>query len=399
VVDDPPAVPGAGWSALSALTVAAAAVVAHPDRTQVAAGHDLWQMYTSGTTGRPKGAVLTHAAVRANAEQFRTALSIGEADRVLVAMPLFHVAATILMALPIAAGATLRLVEGFDPSACARIIDDENITCAPLAPTMIQALLAGGAGLEGRRFASLRTVVYGASPIAESTLRQAMSVFDCDFVQGYGQTEAGGALTVLGADAHHRALAGEPHLLRSCGRAMDGTEIAVIDGDGRPLPTGEVGEIVARGPQLMRAYWNRPEATAEALRGGWLHTGDAGRLDDEGFLYLADRIKDMIISGGENVYPREVEDVIAALPEVADVAVIGVPDDRWGEAVKAVIVPAPAATLTAEALIAWCRSQLAGYKAPRSVDFVDALPRNASGKVLKTVLREPYWAGHNRRVG
>jgi acyl-CoA synthetase (AMP-forming)/AMP-acid ligase II len=242
-------------------------------------------------------------------------------------------------------------------------------------------------------------VAYGASAIAEETLRQAMDLFGCDFAQGYGQTEAGAALTILDPDAHRRALAGERHLLQSCGRPVMGTDIAVVDDTGKEVPVGEVGEIIARGPQVMRGYWGMPEATAATLAGGWLHTGDAGRLDAEGFLYICDRIKDMIVSGGENIYPREIEDCLAGMPGVADAAVIGVPDDRWGESVKAVIVPAPGHALTGEAVIAWCRGHLAGYKAPRSVDFVDVLPRNATGKVQKTVLREPHWQGRDRRIG
>jgi acyl-CoA synthetase (AMP-forming)/AMP-acid ligase II len=314
-------------------------------------------------------------------------------------MPLFHVAATVTMLPFVTAGGTLRIVTDFDPVECARIIDEEGITCAMMAPVMIEALLAHVPDLSARRFEHLRLVIYGASAIAEATLRRAMDVFRCDFAQGYGQTEAGAALTLLDPDAHRLALAGEAHLLASCGRPLAGTEIAVVDETGRARPVGEVGEVVARGPQVMRGYWGMPEATAQVMRGGWLHTGDAGRLDGEGFLSICDRITDMIVSGAENIYPREVEDCLAGMPGVAEVAVIGVPDERWGETVKAVVVPAAGHALTAEAVAAWCRDRLAGYKTPRSFDFVAALPRNATGKVLKTVLREPYWAGHDRRVG
>jgi fatty-acyl-CoA synthase len=187
--------------------------------------------------------------------------------------------------------------------------------------------------------------------------------------------------------------------LLSAGRALIATEVRVVDENDDPVPAGSIGEVVGRGPQLMRGYWNLPEASAESLRGGWMHTGDAGIIDADGYLYIQDRVKDMIVSGGENIYPREIEDCLAGMPGVADAAVIGVPDDRWGESVKAVIVPAPGHALTGEAVIAWCRGHLAGYKAPRSVDFVDALPRNATGKVQKTVLREPHWQGRDRRIG
>jgi acyl-CoA synthetase (AMP-forming)/AMP-acid ligase II len=196
-----------------------------------------------------------------------------------------------------------------------------------------------------------------------------------------------------------RALREKPDLLLSAGRAVAGTEVRIVDEQDRPVPSGTIGQIIARGPQMMRGYWNQDEATAEALRDGWMHTGDAGIMDAEGFIYIQDRVKDMIVSGGENVYPREVEEVLFQHPLVADAAVIGVPDDRFGEAVKAVIVLREGETATAEDIIDFCRDKLGGYKRPRSVDFLAALPRNPSGKVLKRQLREKYWAGHRRRVG
>jgi fatty-acyl-CoA synthase len=211
-------------------------------------------------------------------------------------------------------------------------------------------------------------------------------------------TETTAALTFLSPEDHRRALADKPELLLSAGRPLPGTNIRVVRADGSDAALGEVGEILGRGAQLMRGYWNLPEASAEALRDGWMHTGDAGSLDAEGYLYLSDRVKDMIVSGGENVYPREVENVLFGHPAVADVAVIGVPDLKWGEAVKAIVVLRQGAEATPEALVQYCRGQLGGYKCPRSVDFVDVLPRNPSGKVLKKDLREKYWAGQSRRV-
>jgi acyl-CoA synthetase (AMP-forming)/AMP-acid ligase II len=370
-----------------------------PTERDLAADHDLWQMYTSGTTGRPKGAVLTHAAVDANATQIRAAFSIQPGDNLLLVMPLFHAGAAMSMVLAIGAGASMRIMAEFDPTACVQILDEEAVTCATFVPAMIQAMLAQGPDVGERKYRHLRTIAYGASAITEETLRQAMETFGCDFVQVFGQTESSAGLTALGPDIHRRAIAGEAHLLLSCGRPLLGTEIAVVDADDQPVKTGEVGEIIARGPQTMRGYWNLPDATAAALAGGWLHTGDAGRSDEEGFLYICDRLKDMIVSGGENIYSREIEDVLHRIPAVAEAAVIGVPDDRWGETVKAVVVIRAGETLTEEAVIASCREYLAGYKAPRSVDFIDALPRNASGKVLKTVLREPFWSERNRHVG
>jgi acyl-CoA synthetase (AMP-forming)/AMP-acid ligase II len=225
-----------------------------------------------------------------------------------------------------------------------------------------------------------------------------MAVFGCGFVQSYGLTEAAQALTFLTPADHQRALAGRPELLLAAGRPAADTQLRVVDPTGAPVPDGMLGEVIARGPQLMRGYWNLPEATAATLRGGWLHTGDAGVLDGEGYLYVQDRVKDLIVSGGENISPREVEEVLATHPAVAEAAVIGVPDPRWGEAVKAVVARRAGTEVTAEELIAFCRTRLGGFKLPRSVDFVQALPRNALGKVLKRELREPYWAGHARRV-
>jgi len=198
---------------------------------------------------------------------------------------------------------------------------------------------------------------------------------------------------------HRRALTEKPELLLSAGRPIVGTELRVVDENDRPLPNGTIGEIIARGPQLMRGYWNRPEETAESLRGGWMHTGDAGMLDDEGYVYIQDRVRDMLVSGGENIYPRVVEEVLFQHPAIADAAVIGVPDPQWGEAVKAIVVLRQGATATEQEIIDFCRGKLGGFERPRSVDIVEALPRNPTGKVLTRVLREPYWVGQARRVG
>jgi acyl-CoA synthetase (AMP-forming)/AMP-acid ligase II len=211
-------------------------------------------------------------------------------------------------------------------------------------------------------------------------------------------TETTAVLTYLFPADHKLAVSERPELLLSAGRPVVGTELRIVDDDDQPVPNGTIGEIVARGPQLMRGYWNLAEESAEALRGGWMHTGDAGIMDDEGYIFIQDRVKDMIVSGGENVYPRSVEDVLFQHPAVADVAVIGVPDEQWGETVKAIVVLKQDATATAEELIEHCRGKLGGFERPRSVDFVSELPRNPSGKVIKRQLREPFWAGHTRRV-
>ena len=370
-----------------------------PPARYVAASDDLYQMYTSGTTGRPKGAVLTHAAVCAQLEQISGILPLGPGDRYLIVAPVYHAAAALASFWVLRQGGTLFIMEDFDPAAVVKALDEQQMAAATLVPAMIQACLVAVPDVAQRSYEKLRFVVYGASPIAAETLRRAIDVFGCGFAQGYGMTETTAGATFLLPKEHERGLAEKPQLLLSCGRPLPGTEVRVVDTEGRDLPPGQVGEILLRGPQLMRGYWNLPEATAEALEGGWMHTGDAGSLDDEGFLYIQDRVKDMIVSGAENVYPREIENVLFEHPAVADAAVIGVPDARWGEVVKALVVLRPGASASEDELIEFCRSRLAGFKRPRSVDFVSDLPRNPSGKVLKKVLREPFWKGHTRRVG
>ena len=223
-------------------------------------------------------------------------------------------------------------------------------------------------------------------------------MFKCDFIQAYGMTETTAVLTLLLAEDHRRALKDRPDLLLSAGRPVVGTEIKIVDDDDNLLPLGEIGEIAGRGPQLMAGYWNLPDESAHALRGGWMHTGDAGVVDEDGYVYVQDRVKDMIVSGGENVYPRVVEEVLFKHAAIADAAVIGVPHDQWGETVKAVVVLREGETATEEEIIEFCRDKLGGFERPTSVDFIAALPRNPTGKVLKRELREPYWAGQKRRV-
>jgi acyl-CoA synthetase (AMP-forming)/AMP-acid ligase II len=353
-------------------------------------GSDLYQMYTSGTTGRPKGAVLTHGAVLANIDQMRAAVPLAPRPRVLVVGPLFHAGSAVSSFSTIASGGSLLVRPSFDPADCVRCLDERGVTTATFVPAMIQAMLVGVDGVRERSYDGLERIGYGASPIAESTLRDAMGVFGCEFSQGYGLTESSAVITVLTSEDHRRALEGRPELLLSCGRPVPGTEVRIVDQSDHDAAVGERGEIVVRGPQLMRGYWNLPEATWSALRDGWLHTGDVGYVDDAGYVYLCDRLHDMIVSGGENVYPREVEDVLFDMPEIADAAVIGVPDERWGETVKAVVVARPGHELTSDAVISWCRGHLGGYKCPTRVDIVAELPRNASGKVLKRLLRQPY---------
>jgi fatty-acyl-CoA synthase len=246
-----------------------------------------------------------------------------------------------------------------------------------------------------RDVSSVRQVIYGASPIAEELLVQAAAKFKCDFVQVYGLTETTGGGTNLKPADHDAAR----NKLRSCGKPNKGVEVRIVDEAGNDVPQGEVGEIIMRGGSIMKGYWNKSEATADAVKDGWFYSGDAGFLDEEGYVFIHDRVKDMIVSGGENIYPAEVENALFAHPDIADVAVIGVPDEKWGEAVKACVVLAEGKTLSEDEIIAFARARIAGYKLPKSVDFVAALPRNPSGKILRRELREPYWEGQERRVG
>jgi acyl-CoA synthetase (AMP-forming)/AMP-acid ligase II len=366
-----------------------------PVREPPKAEDDVLQLYTSGTTGLPKGVRLNNAnyaaflALRERVEGF----DYGPDDTVLIVMPLFHVAGTNISYSGLAAGGRLVVMADFNPVEVLRLIEQEKVAHVFLAPVMINLLLQTPQALT-TDFSSLKTVSYGASPISEAVLKAATERFGCGFIQFYGMTETCGAGTTLAPSAH------VGKLLRSCGKPWETLEARIADENGRSLPSGEIGEIEIRGPIVMAGYWNRPEATAETIGpDGWLRTGDAGFMDEDGFFFVHDRVKDMIVSGGENVYPAEVENAILGCPGVADAAVIGVPDERWGEAVKAVVVPSPGAEPDPEAIIAWARERIAGYKAPKSVDFVEALPRNPSGKVLRRELRKPYWEGRDRAVG
>ena len=386
----------ADWDAYDAFV--ASGSPAEPDR-EIDPAADVYQMYTSGTTGRPKGAVLQHRAVMAQLQQATAAIGGRPGERTLIVAPMYHAAAALATFVTVIGGGTLYIQADFVPGEAVRAMSEEDIVMALLVPAMIQACLVAVPDVAERSYAVLDRVIYGASPIAEETLRNAIDAFGCGFIQGYGMTELTAVATYLMPQDHRRALAGEPSLLLSAGRAAMGTRLRIMDEAGNTVPNGTIGEVCVRGPQMMRCYWNRPDATEESIVDGWMHTGDAGILDDEGFLYIQDRVKDMIVSGAENVYPREIEDVLFQFPGVADAAVIGVPDEKFGEAVKAIIVCKEGAEVDAGELIAFCRERLAGYKQPRSVDFIDELPRNPSGKVMKKDLREPYWAGHDRRVG
>ena len=352
------------------------------------------QFYTSGTSGHPKGVQLTHANFLAELGSADEYFPCTPGDVVLACMPLFHLSGSIVSLFTLHGGARAVIMREPVPAEILRLIPAEGVTETLFVPALILFLLQTP-GCQETDFSSLRRIMYGASPIPRDLLREAMATFGCDFVQVYGLTETSGVVAALSPEDH---LANDGAHLGSCGKPTSVAEIRVVDGAGREVPTGDVGEIVVRSPLVMRGYWNLPEATAATIRNGWLHTGDAGYFDADGYLYVHDRVKDMIISGGENISPAEVESALFGHPAVADVGVIGVPDKRWGEGVKAVVVLKPGATADEAELIAYCRDRIAHYKCPKSVDFADALPRNPSGKILKRVLRAPYWEGRERQV-
>ncbi len=356
------------------------------------------QLYTSGTTGLPKGAMLTNRNLGALVPWVSGRWGFDAESVNIVAMPLFHIGGSGWALVGMWNGGHSILCREFVPSEILRTLQDHRVTNALFVPAMLQVLSAVPGAADGNYFA-LRSIVYGASPITDDVLVRSMKTFRGNVIQVYGLTETTGAITELIPEDHDP---GGPRarLLRSAGKPFPWVEMRVVDpATGEDAPRGTVGEVWTRSVQNFKGYWNRPQDTARTITAdGWLKTGDAGFLDDDGYLFLTDRVKDMIVSGGENIYPAEVENVLAAHPEIADVAVIGVPDERWGEAVKAVIVPAAGGSPSPDAIIAWARERLAHFKCPSSIDVVGTLPRTPSGKVLKRELREPYWKGYERRI-
>ncbi|MBT8080455.1 MAG: long-chain-fatty-acid--CoA ligase [Gammaproteobacteria bacterium] len=350
------------------------------------------QMYTSGTTGFPKGVVLNHSAVLACVRSMMGLHEWEPGHVALVTAPLFHTAGCAWANCALQTGGTIILLRELTPVTILNAIEKHKVTQALLVPAVIQMVLQTPE-CATTDFSSLKRMLYGASPIPVPVLRQAVETFGCEFEQGYGLTETVGPIAMLRPDDHRTDTK-----MQSCGRPVPGANIRVVDYAGRDCETGEVGEIVFSGVQSMNGYWNQPEETAKTIRDGWLHTGDAGYFDEDGYLFIHDRLKDMIVSGGENVYPAEVERVLEECPGITDVAVIGVPDERWGETVKAVVVTGDESTITDSDVIEFARQHIARFKCPTSVDFVDAIPRNPSGKILKKVLRAPYWENHERNV-
>ncbi|MEI9929813.1 MAG: long-chain-fatty-acid--CoA ligase [Rhizomicrobium sp.] len=365
-------------------------------RLPVAPDDDVIQLYTSGTTGHPKGVQLTSANYLSIFDCLGSA-PLGQyepSDVVLIAMPFFHVAGVNIGLLSLAQGAYGLVLAETDPAEILRLIDTKKVTYAFLVPALILFVLQHP-NAKTTGFSSLKNISYGASPISDEVLLRAKETFGCTFLQVYGLTETTGGGTFLLPEDH------EPSRgkLRSCGQPAPGHQIRIVDADNKPLPAGEVGEIQVRSGNVMKGYWNKADATAKAICSErWFSTGDAGFFDADGYLYIHDRVKDMIVSGGENIYPAEVENALMGHPGVADVAVIGVPDPKWGEAVKAIVVRNLGVEPDPAGIIAYARERIAGYKLPKSVDFIDALPRNPSGKVLRKDLRTPYWAGRDRQV-
>ncbi|UVM07370.1 long-chain fatty acid--CoA ligase [Pseudomonas laurylsulfatiphila] len=354
-------------------------------------------MYTGGTTGRPKGVMQSHMNLWTAAVARAADVPVPADALTLHIAPMFHLAALSRVILISLLGLPSIFVPAFDALDVMRTIERERITDILIVPTMLQALIMHPE-FARHDLSCLRSLTYGASPIAVPLLELALKALpNVEFTQGYGMTEAAPPISANGPE-NHSAEGIANGRLRSAGRPGLGVTVRIVDEHDNEVPRGTVGEVLVRGPNIMLGYWNKPEETAQALRGGWMHTGDGAYMDDDGYIYIVDRFKDMIVSGGENVFSGEVESAISSHPAVAACAVIGIPCAQWGEAVHAVIVLKPDHEAAGAAIIEHCRRQIAGYKTPKSVEFRTALPLSGAGKVLKRDLREPFWAGKDRGV-
>jgi len=356
--------------------------------------------YTGGTTGKPKGVMLSHANLMTFALTGALTSGVPEQTQMLHCAPLFHIAGMGFLLTAFLQGGTHVMIPGFNPADVSLAVRAHSVTDVLLVPTMIQLLL-DSSDFDPSNFVSLQTIVYGASPMPLGTVDLAQQCLpNTNLVQGYGMTECG--LISVTPQHNHSLEARESGRIKSAGLACPVQQVCVVDEQDNELPTGEVGEVVVRGPNVMLGYWQKPELTAQAIIDGWMHTGDGGYIDEQGLIYIVDRLKDMIISGGENIYSSEVETVISQFPGVAQCAVIGVPSEEWGESVHAILVAAPDATNTEEVSVDvlrdFCKQHIASYKCATSIEFVEALPLSAAGKVLKTELRKPYWERREKQV-
>jgi long-chain acyl-CoA synthetase len=358
-----------------------------------------FQLYTSGTTGLPKGVMLTNANLFSLLPTAAPDWGFTEDAINLVAMPLFHIGGSGYATVGLFVGCHTILMREVDPMAMLQIIPEKRVTNMFAVPAVLQFMLMMP-GVGDMDFSSLQYVVYGASPISVEVLSGSIKTFGCKFIQAYGMTETTGAVVALMPEDHDPT-GPNAHRLRAAGKPMQGVELRIVDPDsGGDSAVGDVGEIWVRTGQNMKGYWNKPEETAKTITDdGWLKTGDAGYLDEDGYLYIHDRVKDMIISGGENIYPAEVENCLMSHPGVADVAAFGIPHEKWGETVHVEIVKAEGQDPSPEDIIAFARERLAHFKCPTSVGYTDALPRNPSGKILRRELRTPFWEGRDRNVG
>lgn len=373
---------------------------ASPEAPQVQVNEDdlICIMYTSGTTGQPKGAVMTQSNWLAHTVNMLLELAIVHEDITLHVVPFFHIASIWPMLTHFYVGGTNVIIKAFEPELVLKTFERERITTCNAVPTMIIQMLECPHA-ERHDYSSLKWLGYGASPMPLEVLKRAMKLFGPKLLQVYGLTEANPLLTLLPVKEH--ILDGPPEIakrLSSCGREIINVQVKVVDEMGRDVAPGEIGEIIARGDNIIKEYWRNPEETATAIKEGWLYTGDLATVDEAGYIYIVDRKKDVIISGGENISSREVEEVIYTHPAVLEVAVIGVPDEKWGEAVQAIIVLKSGKEASEEEILDICQRNLAPYKRPKSIEYMESLPKSGAGKILKRELREKYWQGYGRRV-
>ncbi|MCW5732236.1 MAG: long-chain fatty acid--CoA ligase [Alphaproteobacteria bacterium] len=377
----------------------AAIAATAPIEDRLRGGNDLACLfYTGGTTGRSKGVMLSHDNLSANSMNAFANMGFNEDTVHLHSGPLFHLAAGSRVYTVTLCAGTHVIIPRFTPEAFLEAIQRHRVNAAVIVPTMATMILALP-NLKDYDLSSIESFSYGAAPMPEALVLRVMELLPhARLLQSYGMTELSPVCSTL-PHRYHATTGPRAGKLNSAGRATYSAEMRIVDAEDRELPPGEIGEIVVRGPMVMLGYWNQPEQTAEALRGGWMHTGDAGYMDEEGFVFLVDRVKDMIITGGENVYSTEVENAIYKHPSVRECAVIGIPDERWGEAVHAIVVPRAGCEIAPEEVIEHCRTLIAGYKCPRSVEVrSEPLPLSPANKIHKVVLREPYWKGRARRV-